>query len=149
VIVVGLGILFLWKHEPEPESTLRRLAATLCSNNPAQLPGDLKGFIAKTATLQQIDPSVVLRGREEMVEHAQLLRATMPNCSVDVSFESTGSDERNAWAVGEVRYSASQAFDLHGRHRPVRIRLRRQAQSLQVTQIWIGPQQRSVPEARP
>jgi len=75
VIVVGLGILFVWKHEPEPESTLRRLAATLCSNNPAQLPGDVKGFIAKTGTLQQIDPSVVLRGREEMVEHAQEIGA--------------------------------------------------------------------------
>lgn len=149
VVVLGVIAALWWSWRTEPDDSLSELASLVCSSREEELPGKLESKIARRAAVEQIDPSLVMRGREEIIESAQKLRRNFPRCSVELQLSSTGVDEREAWAEGEVEYSASQAFDLHARRRPFRVRLRKRGDSLLLTYLWIGPRRHSVPEARP
>lgn len=154
VLIVGgaaIGAFFVFR-DPEPARTALELVAGVCGD--ASERRDLvERHVAEPLEVWWEESS---GGGEREYTQSELgselaeLNAVWPACSFSLEDWRVRPHVRGAsWVEGSLRYSASEASDLHAQRRALRALFREVNGEQRLERVVIGELERSLPEPRP
>jgi hypothetical protein len=152
VLGAAVAAFFLFRT-PEPARTGLLLIDLLCTPSAAR--GEAIGRHVLDPLQLIVPPEDAAEGelelaREELDKKIAELDVAYPGCSFRLEdWNIRPGSGGTAWLEGMLEYSNSQASDLHGRRRSLRMLFREVGGAQRLERVVLGPVERRLPEARP